>query len=855
MKRNGKFLVLMAFAFACGWRGCLGGEPASVAQLQNQLEQFAQTNDYFSLPVVVNNRPIQLWPSVTYVKQGTNNFRIVRKPNPLAGQYQLMRTLKRVSGNRAGLATLLSDPHPRVRTLALGAIFQREDGRDLPLIASLINDSSPTFPYLHENLNQQGGWRPLSDTTNSQTVGDVAQRMLAFWGVTHVGGFGHFPGSEYQKVTSSDFAVYWTKYAGRSNSASWFAVKMKRATRQTIPIQPEYLPDIQKVLSEMAALPMPDRAWTELYVLAPQGWYESEPGEEVVSGDALLGMIKGLGPEALLRFLQRQPVSDDPDLLMGKDSPDFVRVSNFMLLHADKLLRPGDADAVLACQYVLRDSGAVNPSWAIGAALAKPKDASKVLRHALAGQTDREDEYESDAGDITGALWRIRGPAEIHFLVNWFYTAQPMINDSDGQQIAFFWAVEAAARPDTKQLIAALVKDPRFDRTDWNVLKEILKIVNTERSVPLVAESDIYAAAPNGLLDERIVLPEWRNLLRREYALPEKPVPAAMAVPEKVLTVPAWSVPIPRQEDRGGQWRLVPSPDGQCIALLSREVVTIWRTDTGKWVWQLPSFRERIGDYPAVPGDVAFKTSGQLLVFDHGDYGRFLTWDLAGHHETKEVLLSGKPTSGVDDGRYSFDRSAQRMAFAGYNYLGCFDTRTGAALWMHPHEGGVNIPAVLSADGTRLAVGGGADFPNAVRLYEAVTGERLRRFDSLGGHVLGLAISANGRRLAIATAANGLQLWDCANGKMLQTFAWHVPGWDMGEPEFSADGQWLAAVGFSSTIGAHVIGVFDTATGKLKWVIQFQTDSSFGANTPLAFSPDGKYLYTATGQLEAWLLK
>jgi WD40 repeat protein len=239
-----------------------------------------------------------------------------------------------------------------------------------------------------------------------------------------------------------------------------------------------------------------------------------------------------------------------------------------------------------------------------------------------------------------------------------------------------------------------------------------------------------------------------------------------------------------------------------------------------------------------------------LLIFDRGDYGRFLTWDLATHRETGKVLLSGKPTSGVDDGRYSFDRSAQRMAFAGYNDLGCFDTRTGAALWMRPREGGVNIPAALSDDGTHLAVGG----PNAVRLYDAVTGERLRQFDSLGGPVLALAISSNGQRLVTATAANDLQLWDCATGKMLQSYAWQVPGWDMGEPVFSADGQWVAAVGFSSTIGAHVIGVFSTDTGRLKREIRFQTNSSFGANTPLAFSSDGKFLYTATDQIEAWLL-
>ena len=142
-----------------------------------------------------------------------------------------------------------------------------------------------------------------------------------------------------------------------------------------------------------------------------------------------------------------------------------------------------------------------------------------------------------------------------------------------------------------------------------------------------------------------------------------------------------------------------------------------------------------------------------------------------------------------------------------------------------------------------------------VSLYDAVTGERRRQFDSLASQVLGLAISSNGGRLVTSTAADGLQLWDCAAGKILQTYAWQVPGWDRGVPVFSADGQWLAAVGSSSAIGAHEIGIFNTDTGRLKWVIRFQTDSSFGAAMPLAFSPDGKFLYIAADRIEAWLLK
>jgi WD40 repeat protein len=819
-----------------------------------RLEQMAEAYGHFSQTVVIYGRPLQLWPPLEQGKTATNGFSIPKRgTNVLAAeQLRLVKELRELSGNREALAALLKHANPKVRTLALGAIFQRNDGRDLPLIAGLINDSAPTFPNLHDPMSSMAGPRPLPELENPQSVGTVAQTMLAFWGVSHDGrsvemGFGRLATS----ITTDDFAGYWKKYADRKYAASWFMVKMKHATRQTTPIQPEYRLDIQSVITEMKSLPMPDRAWIQLYVLAPGGWVEFEKEDLVATDGELIAVAKKLGPAALLRFLQRQKVSDDPDLLLDKDNPEFVRISNFILRHADQLLRPEDCDALLACQYVMHDSGGVNPAWGIGAALVQPARAGEILHNALAHETRS---YETAAGELAGALWRIRGLAELDFLVNWFYTVLPTASEPMHQPVAFLWGVETAARPDTKQLMAALVKDSRFDHTDWATLVEMLKIANTDRATPLVANRDIYDAQPNGLADVRRIYPEWRNRLRREYGLPEEPLPAALAVPEQVLTQPAWSVPMPQQEDLAGQWQLVPSPDGQWLALLSHEIVTLWQADTGKLAWQPPSFQARADGYPTVAGDVAFTAGGQLLIFDHGDYGRFRVWDLATHQETSKVRLSGKPTSGVDDGRYSFDRTAQRMAFAGYNNLGCFDTRTGAALWMHPREGGVKIPAALSADGSHLAVGGGTDYPQVVRLYDALTGERRRQFDSLAGQVLALAISANGQRLVTATAADGLQLWDAGSGKLLQTFAWQVPGWNMGAPVFSADGRWLAAVGSSSAIGAHEIGIFNTDTGRLKWVIRFQTDSSFGADLPLSFSPDGKHLYTAAGMLEAWRL-
>lgn len=844
---------IMRTKFIIGLALCLGGlVPAAFADepTSARFEQMATNYSHFSLETIIKNRPLRLWGEFEEPKPGTGGLGRWL-PNPLVEeQNRLVQELRSLDGDRAALAKLLKHPDARVRTLALGALFQREDGHDLPLLAGLIDDPAFTYTNLHDSMSQGGGPPPLSEVENTLTVGQVAREMLAYWGVAHDGQtvrMGYGDGFD-AGITKNDFAAYWQKYAGRDYAASWFAVRMKRATRQTDPIQPDYRADIDRVIADMRALPAADGRWIQFYVLAPGNQFTGG----LVPDDDLIALAKAIGPDALLRFLQRQPVCADPDLRLDQDDGLFVGISNFILDHADKLLRPEDCDAVLACQYVMHDSGGVNPAWVIGASLAQPARAGVLLHDALAHETRT---YETAAGELAGALWRIRGPAELYFLVNWFYTVLPSSSELMHQPVAFLWGVQRAARPDTKELMAALVKEPRFDQTDWPTLVEILKIVNQGRPTPLVAERDIYNAQPNGLADVHRVYPDWRNRLRHEYGVPEEPLPVPLAVPEQVLTQPVWSAAIPKQQDLAGQWWLVPSPDGHELALLSREVVTLWRTDTGTLAWQIPSFPARPDGYPTVAGNVAFTADGKLRMFDKGEYGRFRTWDPATHRETGKVLLSGKPTSGVDYGRYSFDRTAQRMAFAGYNDLGCFDTRTGAPLWMHEGEGGVNLPIALSADGRRMAVGGGRDYPQVVRLYDADTGERLRQVNGLAGSVLAVALSGDGRRLVTATAANGLELRETDTGKLLQTFAWQVPGWDMSAPVFSADGQWLAAMGSSSAIGAHEVGVFNTQTGKLKWVVRFQADSSFGADLPLAFSPDGKFLYTATDQVAAWALK
>jgi len=285
--------------------------------------------------------------------------------------------------------------------------------------------------------------------------------------------------------------------------------------------------------------------------------------------------------------------------------------------------------------------------------------------------------------------------------------------------------------------------------------------------------------------------------------------------------------------------------------MLTNGTITIWKAETGEFWWQIPR------EPTAAAFCMAFESDEkQLMVFDRANYGRFSEWNFTTRQQVGQVLLTGKPVSGVDQGAYGLDGEALRAVFSGYNDLVCFDTRSGKSLWLHLREGGVRSLVALSSDGTRLAAGGGSKNPKLVSLYDAASGKLLQQFDHHSGSVMALALSRDGRNLVTATTADGVQLWDAASGKLLKVYAYQVPGWgqDMSAPIFSPDGRWLAVVGASPQIDESRVGIFRTDSGELEREIQVKTDGSIGSGISLAFSPDGKILYTGAERLEGWPL-
>ena len=395
-----------------------------------------------------------------------------------------------------------------------------EDPQDLPLIASLVDDTMQTMFDIHDSMNSQPGVRPLGEIESPQTVGDVARSMLVFYlQAAHL-------------ERASRFADYWLPRQGRTTCAGWFLVRFRRATRQTSSLKPEYHEDVKRVLSEINALPLAERAWTQVYVFCDGRMTDLE---NLLPEAACVASLRAVGSDQIVQFLQRKPVTQDPDLWF--DGADRVRVfsrmTHFVLRHAPELLRVQDAPVLLECEKdPLRSSNGVLqgtfPAWAAAAAELTSQDdpaAAKaiidaaLLRFPLDGIRGGEEQAA-----LIGALFRCAAATEQQSIVDWFYQAQAKatrdIQDgSNHGSVAFLRQAREAKRSVTRAMLAAIVADRRFNQTDYWTLEALLKMANADLTEPLVSTREMSDAwPPRQRLDQEATQARWRGILARHYA-------------------------------------------------------------------------------------------------------------------------------------------------------------------------------------------------------------------------------------------------------------------------------------------------------------------------------------------------
>jgi WD40 repeat protein len=193
--------------------------------------------------------------------------------------------------------------------------------------------------------------------------------------------------------------------------------------------------------------------------------------------------------------------------------------------------------------------------------------------------------------------------------------------------------------------------------------------------------------------------------------------------------------------------------------------------------------------------------------------------------------------------------------------LKIWDTASGKELAAVPLTLSVRgNPHVLSADGTRLAIGLTADLPDGKEqtelvIADATTGRRLATVSGQRGWPLSMAFSPDGTRVAAvvrpsdaprADSPSGeLIIYDAATGQQLHAIS-VIQGLTP-RSAFSPDGARIGVVSQKAGNGFESeVKVWDVASGQLVLALPVAFGGAMSA-TSVAFSPDGKAL-AAVGQ-------
>ena len=481
------------------------GRMAAAITLQEQIETAATRYAYFATEDIISNRP---------TRQGWSK-------EMMAEQARLMDDLRDWSAHPDALQTLIAHPDAKVRVLVLGGLYVSEDPQQLPVIASLVSDPAIAFKHLPFSLNSSGMRGNDGKTAGDpQSVGEVARLMVA----AYVGlAFKHHP---------TAFAEYWHARKERQICAGWFLIRLQRATRNQTPLQPQYQRDIQRVIDDLNALSIDERAWTQVYLRCRSFGNI----EKYLTEEACIASLKEVGHDQIVKLLKREQFSADPDLrfdCMGS-AGDTIHswMSHFILRRARMLLRIEDVPVLLACEEVQRKTPLLGatPYWAAAAAElmndTDPAAARQIIDEALGRFPLTGILGGREQAVLIGMLWRLHGITNQQTIVDWFYESQALVTQRKSDQSNhgpqdFLGIVEVARRPDTNELLDALVNDSRLNQADWATLKALIDLASDGLPMPLVDRNEIYNSNLRQQGNEDLkqkIFADWRKKLISHYS-------------------------------------------------------------------------------------------------------------------------------------------------------------------------------------------------------------------------------------------------------------------------------------------------------------------------------------------------
>jgi WD40 repeat protein len=397
------------------------------------------------------------------------------------------------------------------------------------------------------------------------------------------------------------------------------------------------------------------------------------------------------------------------------------------------------------------------------------------------------------------------------------------------------------------QLLAASVRVPGKPVRLWNVATgaEVRALSCTGAAGQLAFSPDGKTLAatisPNGQAEQPGHVIRWEVASGREigrlsghesdiFALAFAPNGSTLATGGCDKTIRIWDLASGKEIRKIGRlgtpiYQLVFTRDGKTLfARVAENRVRLWDPATGKellgldapewnmaavayaltgnllatasagtiWVWDATTARKlrKLEGHKSVVTDLGFSANGKLLVSSSQD-GSVRLWDAVAGKELRHIQPAPSWT--------------ERVA--------------------------------ISPDGATIAAGGFQDRPEEIDLWDARSGQVLRRLKvsseqpGVRPMVYCLAFSPDGRSL-IACSGTRLSLlrWEVATGKELTPIGPHDGG--LNWAAFSPDGRSVAVASMGRTVY-----LWETATGRARLILKDR-----GYTTTLAFSPDGRLL-------------
>jgi hypothetical protein len=406
------------------------------------------------------------------------------------------KSLENPSLDTGNLIHLLKSPDPKIRSLAIFALDHKDDPRVLPEIALLQSDHTPSYSCPMPYAGPLPLDRPESWPKEAGTVGGLAWEVVNRY---------------LQESGYANFDDYWKEHKDRNYSVSWFALRLRRIWSFDSLDHPS--PDVLR--REISQLSFPDQQWTVL-------WLGTLPNPNKVvpmyTEDDLVQNARQLGHEALLQLLSGHFQSTDPDLRVRQDSvysESLDALQTFVLKHSPQLLLKPDRD------FLLQEKFGRSVWYSIGAAQLDRKSAAKILHGAYDRFDGKWDDYNRAV--LLMALWNLEGQRETGFILDWFYTASMGAGLYATPRHRFL--TDAEQQENTKPLIAALIRDPRFDTLEWNSLDDLVWMIarwSGRHSVGSYPESE--ARSEDTAVRDR-ALAEYRRRIRSTTPLwlPSKP--------------------------------------------------------------------------------------------------------------------------------------------------------------------------------------------------------------------------------------------------------------------------------------------------------------------------------------------